>query len=306
MDVSIRVLKLQKLQKIHDCSPLCYALSRLLPLSLRSRHLCISVPLFSDFHKNQITRQNVNRILWAVSYNTSCRLAHGRNRDSNWRLAGGSAVPSSMKRKRLGSRPVWWNDSNTPAWSSIKLPEPASQSNNLVLHSGVSFLRVEVVRENERFDGFVRTSTAATHFRQLHWKRTRRFSTIEVALRVDNTDAQPNGPVSSDALNWRFQSAGNMKRSVAWRLQWMWKRLVHRLPNNTSSQQIVSHVCWIEMAFQGLRTSAVALSFARFKRNPRFLNNHMLLFLHISCPFESLFLSNQFKRRKQDCWDWVG
>ena len=80
-------------------------------------------------------------------------------------------------------------------------------NNFFVLNSRVGRFRMEVVRENKRVDRLVRASAAMAHLRQLHRKRARLFSAIEVASRVDKTNASANSPVPTDAQNWCFQSA---------------------------------------------------------------------------------------------------
>ena len=88
----------------------------------------------------------------------------------NGRLAGGAAVPRPKVYQRLGSFGTGLSVSNTPACNSMKLREPVSPAIHFNSDLPVAFLGVEVVREDERLDGFVYASTAAPHFHQLHRK----------------------------------------------------------------------------------------------------------------------------------------
>ena len=63
------------------------------------------------------------------------RFAHGRNRGSYCRFAGGSAVLSAKRHEPFSSSPVWLMVSNTHACTSRKLLEPVSPARDSSLAS---------------------------------------------------------------------------------------------------------------------------------------------------------------------------
>ena len=121
-------------QKIHEHSSSARVrVSPLTPPVMRPHH-DIPSKLFRSKKANNLSKHRKylfkdNHLLYKG------RFAHGRNRGSYCRFAGGSAVLSAKRHEPFNSSPVWLMVSNTPACTSRKLLEPVSPARDSSLAS---------------------------------------------------------------------------------------------------------------------------------------------------------------------------